>query len=264
MMRRRARRGGGWPSGDADDGAPDGLKRLGAVTSLRQRAIAAARASMSPQHARPTVHRPSAVPPVRERGRGVRRQDPPAGAAPVARLDRAYAARHHPARDLRRDRARAADDLSQGGLRRGLCGARNLRRPARPDGPVPARLRSGDRADPRAAAELRRRGHRQHLAGRKAAGRRPLSRHVDNALDRREPGARRHHQFRRKGSAGLAAGGRAAPKNSQSMHAAIFRPDQEPLGGDRGRARIDLDALLLGAGVLARDPVRLSRPHRAA
>ena len=48
-----------------------------------------------------------------------------------------------------------------------------------------------------------------------------------------------------------------------SMRAGIFRSGQEPLEGDRGGARIDLGALLLGAGVLARDPVRLPRPQRS-
>ncbi len=62
-----------------------------------------------------------------------------------------------------------------------------LRRPTRPDGPVPGGLWTGDGADPGAAQELRRRRHRQHVAGRAAAGRRHLSEYIEHAVDRRSP-----------------------------------------------------------------------------
>ena len=81
---------------------------------------------------------------------------------------------------------------------------------------------------------------------------RRLSQYVEDAADRRKLGVSRADERYRSRSALDAADRHAAQEPHKRLRGAIPRPDQGPLAGDRGRARIDLDPLLLGAGVLAR------------
>ena len=83
---------------------------------------------------------------------------------------------------------------------------------------------------------------------------------VENAADRQILGALGGPGQRRARDPVASARGRGARTAFGRVRSAISRLAAGEVEGDRGRPRLDLAAVLLGAGVLAGDSVRLLRP----
>ena len=135
------------------------------------------------------------------------------------------------------------------GFEAAYYGARRLRRLAGPAGPLPARLRTRDRSNAGTDGVLHGRGDLHHLAGRTAAerGQDPRARpgspltggapRLGAVLDRVGSELRQLAAFRF-----------AAPAPSDVVPGTLSGHGEKPVAGDRGGARVDDAALLLGPG----------------